>query len=360
MKVRCFPSSPSWIDSFYIGNLVRGLQAEGVDFDLPADESGDFLSARWLRANAGVVDVLHFHWTHYHYTADTRSRSVSELGKFIGKLMLARRLGYRIVWTMHNYMPHERTYPQLHYLERFMFARLAHAVIVHCTHGRYLLQHKLLRRNRTYVVPLGDFGPYLSVLPSREDARQRIQIADECGTIIFFGMIRPYKQVSQLIQEFQSLDDHNLRLMIIGVTPFTELRNDIITLAATDSRISLRLEYVSDEELAIYLAAADVAVFPYRDILGSGSVMLALSCGLPVVAPKIGCPAELVTSDCGELYQPGPGAIAEALRRSMNRDLPQMKEAARVRARQFPWKNMVRATVGVYQAALEGSGNAKG
>jgi len=59
------------VDSFYIGNLIRGLQEQGIAVDLPADESGDFLSARWLRSHAGQVDLLHFHWTHYHYTAET-------------------------------------------------------------------------------------------------------------------------------------------------------------------------------------------------------------------------------------------------------------------------------------------------
>lgn len=340
------------MDSFYIGNLVRGLQARHIGFDLPTDESGDFLSARWLRHNAGRVNLLHFHWTHYHYTAETWLRSAVELAKFVGKIALARRLGYRIVWTMHNYLPHERTYPLLHFAERFLMARLAHAVIVHCEHGRTLLREKLLRRQAVFVLPLGDFGPYLRPLPDRDDARKKLQIPEEWVVLYSFGLIRPYKQVPQLIQEFRAVPDAEFRLMITGVAPFEELRSEICRLAALDDRISAKLEHLSDEDLALHLAAADAVVLPYRDILGSGSVMLALSSGLPVIAPRLGCLAELVTPDCGVLYEPRPGALADALSRSLKLDLTEMGRAAQARARQFPWDTMVTQTAQVYRGVL--------
>ncbi len=353
MHVRCIPSSPSWLDSFYIGNLIRGLQAQGIAFDLPADESGDFLSGRWLRANAGRVNLLHFHWTHYHYTADTWRRSATELMKFIGKIVLARRLGYKVVWTMHNYMPHERTYPLLHFVERFLLARLAHAVIVHCEHGRTLLRRKLLRRGRVFVIPLGDYSPFLPPLPTR--AYARAQLGFDCNWIVFyfFGMIRPYKQVPQLIREFQTVPGDHLKLVITGVTPFEALKIEILSLAREDPRIHFRSDYLPDQELALYLAAADVAVFPYRDILGSGSAMLALSAGLPVIAPRLGCLAELVTPACGALYQPGPGQLAATLRQMIGRDLRAMSRVAQERARQFPWDTMVQETAHVYRITAE-------
>lgn len=355
VTVRCVPSSPSWIDSFYIGNLVRGLQARGIAFDLPTDESGDFLSARWLRHNAGRVNLLHFHWTHYHYTAETWRRSAAELAKFVGKIALARQLGYKIVWTMHNYLPHERTYPRLHFAERFLMARLAHVVIVHCEHGRTLLREKLLRRQEVFVLPLGDFGPYLPLLPDREDARKRLGIPRGCTVFYFFGSVRPYKQVPLLIREFHNVAGSDLRLLVTGVPLNESLQNEIMVVAQSDARIRLRLEHVSDEDLAMHLAASDVVVLPYRDILGSGSAMLAMSSGLPVVAPRAGCLAELITPNCGVLYEPAPSALADALSRSLKLDLTEMGRAAQARARQFPWDTMVTQTAQVYRGVLVGA-----
>lgn len=352
MFIRCIPSSPGWTDSFYIGNLIHNLEEQSITFDLPMDESGDFLSARWLRQNASRVNLLHFHWTHYHYTANTWLRSVLELVKFIGKIVLARWLGYKIVWTMHNYMPHERTYPLLHYIERFLLARLVHATIVHCEYGRHLLQKRLLRRSNVFVIPLGDFGPYLTPNPTRQNARQYLQIPDEAIVFYFFGSIRPYKQVPKLLREFATQAGTNLRLIITGATLNDALKTEILELAARDSRVHTRLEYILDKELAIYLGAADVVVLPYRDILGSGSAMLALSSGLPIVAPRVGCLAELITPACGILYESGAGALAEALDQATTRDLQAMGQAARVRAREFPWKTMVQETAQVYEKVL--------
>jgi beta-1,4-mannosyltransferase len=71
------------------------------------------------------------------------------------------------------------------------------------------------------------------------------------------------------------------------------------------------------EEIATVLRAADVAVLPYRDALNSGVLMLALTFGLPVVAPAIPGVLELVDARVAATFQPGePGALADALRRA--------------------------------------------
>ncbi|WP_242482112.1 glycosyltransferase, partial [Trichormus variabilis] len=52
--------------------------------------------------------------------------------------------------------------------------------------------------------------------------------------------------------------------------------------------------FVPSEKLQIYLNACDVVVFPYRDILTSGAVMLAMSFGRACIAPRKGCIAEVL------------------------------------------------------------------
>jgi beta-1,4-mannosyltransferase len=351
VRARCIPSSPRWLDSFYIGNLIRGLEREGISFCLSADDSGDFVSARWLRQHRSDVDLLHLHWTHYHYTRANWFDSLIELGKYVAKLSSARRLGYKIVWTMHNYMPHERTYPVLHYVERLAMARLAHAVIIHCAKGRELVRRRLLRRQDVFVVPLGNFAPFLPQ-PSRLAARSNLAIPNDKVVFLFFGSIRAYKGVPDLIQAFRQQASENLLLLVTGQPLTASFGVAVEELAAGDPRIRLRLEYVTDVELSAYLLAADLAVLPYRDVLGSGSVMAALGLGLPVVAPSIGCLAELITPDCGLTYDPDRESLADVLQRCIDLDLSSMRSAATARAQQFPWSEMVRQTAQVYHRAL--------
>ena len=348
MIVRCIPSSPGWLDSLYIGNLVRGLEKQGISFSFPASDLEDFISAQWLRENSDHVDLLHLHWTHYHYTRETWFRSLAGLAKFIVKIILARRFGYRIVWTMHNYMPHERRYPLLHYVERLIMAHLAHTVIAHCERGKELLEHRLFRRKDVSVLPLGNYGEFLDHR-SRSEARAKLEISETNILFLFFGSIRPYKGVPDLVRAFRQVHGDNLLLAIVGQPLNRELEGEVISLAAADSRIRTKLQHLPDSELSVYLSAADVVVLPYRDILTSGAAVAALSFGLPVLAPRRGCLPELITPDCGLLYDPQSESLASALERCLNLDLAGMCPAARTRAMHFPWDDMVQQTAQIYR-----------
>ena len=46
--------------------------------------------------------------------------------------------------------------------------------------------------------------------------------------------------------------------------------------------------YVPHDDVPLYFAAADVVVLPFRKVTTSGSALLALSLGRPVVAPRLG------------------------------------------------------------------------
>ena len=59
----------------------------------------------------------------------------------------------------------------------------------------------------------------------------------------------------------------------------------------------------------------------------------ALACGLPVVAPAAGGPAELVDDSCGRLYRPGDPADAAAALSTVLGDRERLSAGARARAR---------------------------
>src|SRR3546814_3922006 len=63
--------------------------------------------------------------------------------------------------------------------------------------------------------------------------------------------------------------------------------------AASAGNIHLQLEYLSDAEIERITDEADAVVLPYRDIVNSGSALLALSRFRPVIAPRLGSLIEL-------------------------------------------------------------------
>ena len=78
----------------------------------------------------------------------------------------------------------------------------------------------------------------------------------------------------------------NCTLVVAGNTEPPELREEIVRLRNVNTR--LFLEFIPDDKLPLYLGAADYVVLPYKAILNSGALLLALSFNKPVIAPHMG------------------------------------------------------------------------
>src|SRR5262249_26423493 len=105
----------------YCDLLYRSLAARGVTVATSAE-----LSPRWLVRHARAVKVLHLHWPEFYYRSGGRptARSVTT---FVAAVLLARLLRYRVVWTVHNALPHE-THPVDRAL-RWVLVRSARLVV---------------------------------------------------------------------------------------------------------------------------------------------------------------------------------------------------------------------------------------
>jgi beta-1,4-mannosyltransferase len=195
------------------------------------------------------------------------------------------------------------------------------------------------------VIPHGSYlGAYPDTL-TREEARTRLGIPDAGPVLLFLGAVRGYKGTDELVAAFHALPDPAARLLIAGKPRGDGIAERLRAAVVADPRIRLHLGHVPDEELQVWLRAADVVTLPFRDILTSGSAILALSFGRPVVAPALGCLPETVPADAGILYDPDlPGALESALHRALAADLDIMGNAALARARELDWdSNAVRA-----------------
>jgi beta-1,4-mannosyltransferase len=111
--------------------------------------------------------------------------------------------------------------------------------------------------------------------------------------MLFFGNIRPYKNVPQLLAAFRGLNRQDVQLMIVGQPGGGIDSRQLEQLAGADPRIQLRLEFVDDHDVPLYLGAADLVVLPFDSILNSGSALLALSFNRPILAPRLGSLPEI-------------------------------------------------------------------
>jgi glycosyltransferase involved in cell wall biosynthesis len=184
---------------------------------------------------------------------------------------------------------------------------LFHGFIAHTEQTRAQLEAVGVARRRIRVLA----HPPLSVgdLPHAT--------SDGTVRIFFFGSIKPYKGVDVLARAALDLlpSRPRCRIDVVG-RPFEtlEAERQAIAAAGLEKRFGFDLRYVPDDDLARYLAAADIVVFPYREIDASGAFALAVTAGKPIVASALGVFAEWPASEHIRLVPPGDSsALAAAL-----------------------------------------------
>ncbi|TFW00233.1 glycosyltransferase [Leifsonia flava] len=238
----------------------------------------------WRTALFGRYDVFHLHLPDVLFLRRSRVRSAGGALLFLALLLRLRLTGTALVRTAHNLAPHERRGVVANTLDR-LSAR-----------GTALW----IRLNDRTTVPDGAavatilHGDYIEWFSGRpHPPRQR-------GRLLFFGLIRPYKGVDDLVTAFQGLDDPDTALRIVGrATP--ELQAEIEAAAVGDRRIDAAFEYVDDERLAEEVGEAELVVLPYREMHNSGVAILALSLGRPILVPENETNADLAT-EVGETW----------------------------------------------------------
>lgn len=329
----------------YCELLYTHIESLGV----PVIKGADFTS-RWLIQNRHRVKVLHFHWIAHRYQHWRGGIfSFFTLIGFIGRLVLALLLRYRIVWTMHNYLPHETLNRVVDYLARLLMINLAR-VIVHCGPARNLIVNKVVNKKRISVIPHGN---YISVYRNdigKSEARERLGLPPEAKVFLGFGLIRGYKGTERLIQDFVGLNLSDVYLLVAG-QPYGSAEEEMIKKLGrmSPANIHFHLGFIPCEEVQYFFKAADVAVFPFERILTSGSVILSLSFARPVVVPRLGCMREFEGSGAAILYDnEDPEGLSRALREALQLDLDLASKAAFSLANDLDWTRIAQRHIEVY------------
>lgn len=270
-------------------------------------------------AGSGLDLVVHLHWLNFVLAKAKDETHARELAKrFLDGLAELQEFGVRLVWTVHNILPHETRFPELD-------AELRQGVVAAAERV-----HVMNPRTRELVAPWFDIPEdkllsvphpaYHGAHPSwmsREQARAELGIATGATVFLLLGRVQPYKGLTELLDAFDRLsvrEPGRHALLVAGPPgrdPETQAFQDRM-LAHPTAYAALRK--IPDEEMQVYLRAADVAVFPYRRPLNSGALALALTFGLPVVVrDDTGAAPHLSSSYAVHYDGTGPDGLLDAL-----------------------------------------------
>lgn len=320
--------------------LYSAMQHCGVRISEYSSRS--LLTSRW--------DILHLHWPESLLETSSRLAALWSEKKYLLLLDYARKRGTQVIWTVHDLKPHDLVFPKLE--QRFWDAVLDRidglTALTHSGLDLALQRFPRLATLPAFVIPHGHYrGQYASGM-TRAEARARLQVAADRQVITYFGQIRPYKNVPRLIECVRDGNDA-LELFVCGrLSKRVDMEAELRQAAADDPRIHLLLQFIPDDDVQIYFAAADLLVFPYRDILNSGSALLGLSFDRPVLVPNRGAMRELqqaVGADWVRIYdgELAPHILREALAWATTTARP-----ARAPLDAFDWPVIARQTIDAF------------
>ncbi len=286
-----------------------------VDPTLPradADFSLDILNPlTWLRARRRLrqYDAVIFVWWIWVWALPYRI------------MMIGAR---RVILQCHNIGEKEPAWWK-RALANLVFRR-ADVLVVHARSEA----EEARRRTRATVVetflPVHELG---RDMPSRAEARQRLGV--EGHVALFFGHIRPFKGLDIALEAWRRLQT-KATLLVAGEPWWGRS-------IAPQANVRLDLRFIPDAEIAVYFAAADVVLAPYRTEAQSGVALTAFHFGRPVIATAVGGLPEILDDRNGILVPPEDAtALAAAIDDFFSRrDRAAMERAAAESARRYSW-----------------------
>jgi len=297
--------------------------------------------------------IMHIHWLYG--LGITRRLPFYRKLSFIYALLflgLTRLFGYKIVWTVHNTLPHSQiTSDDLGLAKKL--SRVANTKIAHSRFTIAQMKEYGFDTNNISLIPHGNYSGVYPSNTTRLEARKQLAIKDNEIVILFFGLIRTYKGVDDLLDAFERLDAKNTRLIIAGKCVDKNLRKQI-RLAAASYSVDFYEGHIANEDVAKFFRAADVVCLPFKSITTSGSILLALTFGKPIIAPRAGALADLPES-VGYLYEPKqPEALYNSLQKAIENKvyLNKVGKKALVYAKALSWDKIAEQTFKVYKELL--------
>ncbi|HIG32126.1 MAG TPA: glycosyltransferase family 1 protein [Flavobacteriales bacterium] len=284
--------------SLYTNNETTNPRITGLKFfsfykDVFASESKITNGVQWIigsiqsifHARFSGISIFHFH---IFYT--------NVLVLF--SLLLVKLLFGKVVLTIHDVSSFANSSDSS--IIGSMIYKLTDLILTHNEFSK----SEIVKINPTlssciYIVPHGNYIPFIHVQNDKEKSRQHLGIPNEKKVLLFFGMIKKVKGLDVLLHALKNVIKENpdVLLLIAGKPWENDFSNyqRIIDENNLSDYCLLHTKFIPHADVEHYYCAADLVVLPYNKIFQSGVLMMTLSYGKPTLVSDLPPLKEVVT-----------------------------------------------------------------
>jgi glycosyltransferase involved in cell wall biosynthesis len=270
-------------------------------------------------------------------------------------LHLAKLSGISIVYTVHNVLPHDSGD---RYRERFKrIYSMADHLICHDPSARDRLVAEFdIEPRRITVIP---HGPLFGVKRDALESRRRLKLSQDQLVVLWQGIMRPYKGLDVLIDAWRRLQIQGVNATLViagfGEPSMVQQVRELVASLPNPESVRLDLRFIDVDELETYYSAADILVYPYRDVTTSGALMTGIGHAKPIVASDLPAFRELLSHNHNALLVRSGDADELAASLRLLIDSPELRHLLGrnigKNTTNPTWDSIAAQTVGVYETA---------
>jgi len=218
----------------------------------------------------------------------------------------------KCVTIVHNFKPHESRIGDKQ-LNKFIVNRTDNLVCLSKNVADEVKENNPDKNVTTLFHPIYDH--YGETLP-KEKALEALNLDPNYKYLLFFGLIRAYKGLDNLIKALPLLKNlDKTKLVIVG--EFYENEKDYDKLIEehdlSDKVIKVN-KYIPNDDVPKYFCGAELIVLPYKTATQSGVVPVALHFNKNIVVTNVGSLSELINRhNIGFVAESTPESIAEKI-----------------------------------------------
>jgi len=220
-------------------------------------------------------DIFHMHWPETYLNLPNVFHRYLCTFFVIFYLIILKVLRKKIIWTVHNLKPHENRSPKLAYISYLLFYFFSNRLIFLSNISKNSFYEKYRIKNINAKISIINH-PLYSIPQVKQDPKLR-------KSCLFFGLMRSYKNIDNLIGKYSLISSH-YPLYLLGRCE-KSYQKKLIKQAG--SNVIFEFGPYEETRLQQYLNETIGVIIPYSDVTNSGVVFRAISSNVNLLLPDL-------------------------------------------------------------------------